>query len=305
MTAGSAAIVGTGLIGRSWALVFARAGWSAKLFDPLPGALDNAAKWIDANLADDVPDESERGAVRRRISICPTLAEAVAGSRHVQENTTEALDLKRAVLAEIDRLADPQTIIASSTSALLPSAFSESLPGRARVVVAHPVNPPHLIPLVEILGAPWTSAETVKRVTATMTAIGQSPIRINREIDGFVLNRLQAALVNEAMALVDAKVASPSDIDKCLTDGLALRWAFIGPFETMDLNADGGFADYARKYRSLFEVMGQTLGSSKPWSEAAMSAVSAERRQKLPADAIADRQRWRDGQVRSLRQLKA
>ncbi|WP_119272197.1 3-hydroxyacyl-CoA dehydrogenase [Taklimakanibacter deserti] len=304
MTAGSAAIVGTGLIGRSWALVFARAGWSVKLFDPSPEAADNAAKWIDAALADDVPDADRRSAVRRRIGISPTLADAVAGATHVQENTTEALELKRTVLADIDRLAAPETIIASSTSALLPSAFSESLPGRARVLVAHPVNPPHLVPLVEMLGAPWTSAEAIARATDTMTAIGQSPIRIHREIDGFVLNRLQAALVNEAMALVDAKVASPADIDKCLTDGLALRWAFIGPFETMDLNADGGFADYARKYRSLFEIMGRTLGSSRPWSEAAMSVVSDDRRQRLPLDAIAERQRWRDSQVRSLRKLK-
>ncbi|MGE0242230.1 MAG: 3-hydroxyacyl-CoA dehydrogenase [Parvibaculaceae bacterium] len=304
MTAGSASIIGAGLIGRSWALVFARAGWSVRLFDPVPGALDNAVKWIDAALADDVPDAGHRRAIRGRIGVSPTLAEAVAGAIHIQENTTELLELKRTVLADIDRLAASEAIIASSTSALLPSAFSQSLPGRARVLVAHPVNPPHMVPLVEMLGAPWTSAEALDRATRTMAAIGQTPIRVNREIDGFVLNRLQAALVNEAMALVDAKVASPSDIDKCLTDGLALRWAFIGPFETMDLNADGGFADYARKYRGIFEHMGRTLGSTRPWTEAAVATVSAERRAKLALAAIAERQRWRDGRIRSLRELK-
>jgi 3-hydroxyacyl-CoA dehydrogenase len=305
MTEEIAAIVGAGLIGRSWALVFARAGWSARLFDPDPGALNGAVKWIEAALADDVSDDGQRKAIRSRISVSPTLAEAVAGVTHVQENTTELLELKRTVLAEIDRCADPRTVIASSTSALLPSHFSECLVGRSRVLVAHPVNPPHMVPLVEMVGAPWTSAEAIERATHTMTAIGQSPIRVNREIDGFVLNRLQAALVNEAMALVEAKVASPSDIDKCLTDGLALRWAFIGPFETMDLNADGGFADYARKYRRIYEVMGETLGSSRPWTEAAMSTVSTERRAKLALASIADRQRWRDTQIRSLRKLKA
>jgi len=304
MTAGVAAIIGAGLIGRSWAIVFARAGWSVNLFDAAPAALDTAVTWIDAVLADGNSDRDRGETVRSRISVSPTLAQAVGNATHVQENTTESLPLKCAVLAEIDRLAAPETIIASSTSALLPSAFSEALPGRARVLVAHPVNPPHIVPLVEVLGAPWTAVSSIEKTMDTMTAIGQSPILVNREIDGFVLNRLQAALVNEAMALVDAQVASPSDIDKCLTDGLALRWAFIGPFETMDLNADGGFADYAGKYRGIFESMGRTLGSARPWTEEAMSAVSAERRRKLPLEAISDRQRWRDSRIQALREFK-
>jgi L-gulonate 3-dehydrogenase len=304
MTAGIAAIIGSGLIGRSWALVFARAGWSARLFDPSPAATQKAVAWIDAALLDEAPDARRRAEIRGRIGISPSLEHAVAGAAHVQENSPESLELKRSILSEIDRLADPETIIASSTSAILPSAFAEALPGRSRVLVAHPVNPPHMVPLVEMLGSPWTSPQAIERATETMTAIGQSPIRINREIDGFVLNRLQAALVNEAMALVDAGVASPSDIDKCLTDGLALRWSFIGPFETMDLNADGGFADYAFKYRSIFERMGRSLGSSTPWTETAISTVSAERREKLPLAEIAGRQLWRDRHIRSLRILK-
>lgn len=304
MTAGNAAIIGSGLIGRSWALVFARAGWSTRLFDPSPAAVEKALAWIDAALLDDAPDARQRTEIRGRISISPALEHAVAGAVHVQENSPESLELKRSLLAEIDRFADPETIIASSTSAILPSAFSESLPGRSRVLVAHPVNPPHMVPLVEMLGSPWTSQQTIERATGTMTTIGQSPIRVNREIDGFVLNRLQAALVNEAMALVDAGVASPSDIDKCLTDGLALRWSFIGPFETMDLNADGGFVDYANKYRRIFELMGRSLGSTTPWTEKAIGTVDAERREKLPLAEVGARQRWRDGHIRALRRLK-
>lgn len=304
MTERIAAIVGAGFIGRSWALVFARAGWTARLFDPVAGAAAVAATWIDATLLDDVSDDQHRAAIRNRISISPSLEQAVAGARYIQENAPEALELKKSLLAEIDAVAAPDAIIASSTSAILPSAFSEPLPGRARVLVAHPVNPPHMVPLVEVLGSPWTSPDAVDRTIRTMADIGQSPIRVNHEIDGFVLNRMQAALVNEAMALFDAGVASASDIDKCLSEGLALRWAFIGPFETMDLNADGGFADYASKYRHIFERMGRTLGASRPWTEAAVSAVSAERRERLPLDAIATRQRWRDGQIRMLRRLK-
>lgn len=305
MTENIAAIVGTGLIGRSWAIVFARAGWTVRLFDPVAGATAVAAKWIDATLLDDVQDDHQRDAARRRISITPSLEAALAGAHHIQENAPESLDLKRSLLAEIDSAAGPDAIIASSTSAILPSAFAEPLPGRARVLVAHPVNPPHMVPLVEVLGSPWTSPDAIERTMRTMADIGQSPIRVNHEIDGFVLNRMQAALVNEAMALFDAGIASASDIDKCLTDGLALRWAFVGPFETMDLNADGGIADYAGKYSYIFERMGKTLGTSKPWTKEAMAAVSSERRARLPLGAIAERQRWRDGQIRKLRKLKA
>ncbi len=305
MTGRIAAIIGAGLIGRSWAMVFARAGWTVRLFDPVDGAAAAAVKWIEATLQDDIQDDRQRDAARGRISISPSMEAALAGADHVQENAPESLELKRSLLAEIDSLAGPDTVIASSTSAILPSAFAEALPGRARVLVAHPVNPPHMVPLVEVLVSPWTSSDAPDRTMRTMADVGQSTIRVNHEIDGFVLNRMQAALVNEAMALFDAGVASASDIDKCLTDGLALRWAFVGPFETMDLNADGGFADYAGKYRYIFERMGQTLGTSRPWTAAAMAAVNSERRERLPLEAVAERQRWRDGQIRKLRKLKA
>ncbi len=305
MTARIAAIVGSGLIGRSWAIVFARAGWTVRLFDPVSGAAAAATKWIDTTLLDDAQDEQQRQAARHRISISPSLESALAGATHVQENAPESLELKKSLLAQIDSAAAPDAIIASSTSAILPSAFAEPIAGRARVLVAHPVNPPHMVPLVEVLGSPWTSPDALDRTMRTMADIGQSPIRVSREIDGFVLNRMQAALVNEAMALFDAGVASASDIDKCLTDGLALRWAFIGPFETMDLNADGGIADYAGKYRHIFARMGKTLGASKPWTEEAVAAVNSERRERLPLTAIVERQRWRDGQIRKLRKLKA
>lgn len=179
MTREVAAVVGAGLIGRSWALVFGRAGRRAKLFDPLPRASHSALQWTDAALADFVSDENQRKAIRNRITVSPTLYDAVADAIHVQESTTELLELKCAVIAEIDWLAPSDAIIASSTSALLPSAFSLGVPSRSRVLVARPVNPPHVISLVEILGAQWTAAEAIKHAATTMTSIGQSPIRGN------------------------------------------------------------------------------------------------------------------------------
>ena len=167
------------------------------------------------------------------------LADALAGVGHVQENTPEIVETKRAIFAELDRLAAPDAILASSTSTIVASLFTEPLRGRHRCLVAHPVNPPHLVPVVELVGAPWTAAETIAAAKATYEAVGQVPIVVKKEIDGFILNRLQAVLLSEAFRLVEDGYVTPQDLDKTIKDGLGLRWSFMGPFETIELNAPG------------------------------------------------------------------
>ena len=147
----------------------------------------------------------------------------------MQENLPEEVAIKRTAFAELDRLASPDAILASSTSAIVASQFTADLAGRARCLVAHPVNPPHLVPVVELCGAPWTSEATLDRARVTMASLGQVPIVVRREIDGFVLNRLQGALLTEAMRLVADGVVAPDDLDKTMRDGLGLRWSFMGP----------------------------------------------------------------------------
>src|SRR6478609_6361796 len=186
------AIVGSGLIGRAWAMVFARAGWEAALYDSVDGAADTALGLVAAGLNELarhglVADPKGSAA---RVRAAKSIADALDGASYVQENVPETVDAKRAIFAELDALAAPDAILASSTSAIVASLFTENLKGRARCLVAHPVNPPHLVPIVELVGAPWTSPETIKRARAIFESVGQVPIEVKKEIDGFILNRM-------------------------------------------------------------------------------------------------------------------
>jgi L-gulonate 3-dehydrogenase len=254
------AIVGTGLIGRAWAAIFARAGWRVRLTDPHQPTLDAAPGLIRDELhalarhglADD-PD----GAAAR-VSIAQNLAEAVRHAEFVQENGPEDVDQKKRIFAELDRLAPPDALLVSSTSAIVASRFTESLAGRARCLVGHPVNPPHLVPLVELCGAPWTAPDAIGRAREIYRSIGQVPVTVNREINGFVLNRLQGALLAEAFRLVGDGVISAEDLDHTVKDGLGLRWSFLGPLETIELNAPGGIPDYCARYTGFYKELAAT-----------------------------------------------
>ncbi|HZA96311.1 MAG TPA: 3-hydroxyacyl-CoA dehydrogenase, partial [Burkholderiaceae bacterium] len=272
----SAAIVGAGLIGRAWAVVFARAGWQVRLFDAVQTQLVTARQLIAQSLADQEEAEllsDARGALARIVS-CETLSEALRNAEWVQENLPEEVAVKRTAFAEFDRLAPSDAILASSTSAIVASQFTADLAGRARCLVAHPVNPPHLVPVVELCGAPWTSEVTLDRARATMESLGQVPVLIRREIEGFVLNRLQGALLTEAMRLVAEGVVSPDDLDKTMRDGLGMRWSFMGPFETIDLNAPGGVSDYCARYSGFYRRLAVDPAPATVWEEQSAARVT-------------------------------
>jgi 3-hydroxyacyl-CoA dehydrogenase len=301
---GSIAVVGAGLIGRAWSISFARAGHRVRLWDAAEGAAAAAVGFIDTVLGDLARNELLGGAapeeLRRRIEPVPKLEDALAGAAHVQENTPEQLESKRQVFAELDRLAAPETVLASSTSGFVPSSFTETLAGRARTLVVHPINPPYLVPAVEIVPAPWTAPEVVERTRALMAAAGHQPIVMRRELEGFVMNRLQGALLEEAFRLVASGACSAEDVDRGLKDGLALRWSFIGPFETIDLNAPGGVADYVRRYEPLYRRLFAEMTTRVEWGGAVLGQVEAERRERLGADRLEERQRWRDRRLMAL-----
>lgn len=296
------AVVGAGLIGRGWAIVFARAGHEVRLFDVEATAVTRALEWLGPALDElataGLLDEPAAN-VRRRIRAVGSLADAVAGAELVQENARETLDAKRAVARAIDRVASDRTIIASSTSTITASAISEDLPGRSRFLVAHPVNPPHLVPLVELAPAPWTDGTVVDRARAGYTAAGMVPVTVQREIAGFLLNRLQAAVLAEAYRLYEDGIATAEDLDRTMRDGLGLRWALMGPFETIDLNAPGGIADYMDRYGSLMHGLASD-SDARPWTAPTIARLEAERRQRLAADGLAERARWRDRRLASL-----
>ncbi|MBE1493401.1 3-hydroxyacyl-CoA dehydrogenase [Amycolatopsis lexingtonensis] len=222
------AVVGTGVIGESWARLFLEGGLDVVATDPAPGAEERLRSALD-----DVPTD--------RLRFVPDAGEAAAAADFVQENGPEREDVKHALFAVLDEAARPDVILASSSSGLVPSVIARGCPHHPeRVVVGHPFNPPHLIPLVEVVPGRDTAPEVVDRAVAFYTSIGKRPIRLAREVPGHVANRLQAALWQEAYSLVERGVATVADIDAAIANGPGLRWAVLGPFVNQHLSGGAG-----------------------------------------------------------------
>jgi 3-hydroxyacyl-CoA dehydrogenase len=298
------AVIGSGFVGRAWAISFARAGCEVALWDQDREAPARAQAYIERLLPDleanDLLNGAAAGEVAARIQVAATLEAALEGAVHVQENTPEDVEVKRQVFARLDAAAPPGGVLASSTSAILPSAFTESLKGRARCLVVHPINPPYLIPAAEVVPAPWTDSSAVERTAKFLRDAGHAPIVMKREIDGFVMNRLQGALLEEAFRLVEQGVAGIEDIDVGIRDGLALRWSFMGPFETIDLNAPGGVRDYAERYQGIYARIFPSNQWRADWNGPVIDSIEAERRKLLGADSLVERQAWRDRRLIAL-----
>jgi 3-hydroxyacyl-CoA dehydrogenase len=299
---GKVAVVGAGLIGRAWAIVFARGGHPVALYDASATARAQGLGLIQLAL-----DEmfacgliADPAAIIAGIAVTEDLDAALRDAVHAQESISEDVEAKRALFERMDASAPPGCVLASSSSFIPSSRFSEHLAGRARCLIAHPVNPPHVIPIVELVPAPWTDAEIVERTRTLFASVGGVPIVVRREIEGFVLNRLQAALLNEAFRLVEDGYVSAEDVDKTIRAGLGRRWALMGPFETIDLNAPGGLGDYARRYGAWMFELARQQAHPRPWSERLIAALDGERRKILPLSEHPRRQAWRDRRLMEL-----
>lgn len=233
------AIVGAGMIGASWAALASAHGVTVSAYDPNPEAEARFRSYIERARAQLI----ELGLTGAGpVSFSADLATALEGAGFVQENGPENEAVKRKLLAEIDGLLPPEAIIASSTSALVRSAIVADCARPERIVVAHPFNPPHLVPLVEIVGA---DPDVVARAASFYRALGRRPVVLNREMPGHIANRLASALYREAVHLVEQGVASVADIDAALCHGPGLRWALMGPHMTYHLGGgEGGIAGY-------------------------------------------------------------
>lgn len=296
------AVVGSGLIGQAWAIVFARGGHKVKMWDGNPEAVDAGIQLIAGQVADlkeaGLIDDPE--ALLSRISGCKTLEEVLDGVEYVQENLPERVEMKKDIFGRMDKIASPACVLASSTSSIPASAFTEDLPGRARCLIAHPVNPPYLVPVVEICGAPWTDAAVIQKTWDVMQGVGQKPVKIHKELQGFILNRLQGALLREAFKLVEQGYVDAEGLDVTVKDGLGLRWSFMGPFETIDLNAPDGLADYAHRFGNMYQSIAEEQTSTEPWSEAVIEKLESARREILPKDQLLARRLWRDRRLMGL-----
>lgn len=299
------AVVGTGVIGASWAALFLSRGLDVVATDPAPGAEDR----LHALVAGFWPALTRiglaEGADIARLRFEPDLARTVAGADFIQENGPERVEIKRALLAEIGAAADPDVIIATSSSGILISAIQDAAAHPERVLLGHPFNPPHLIPLVEVVGGSLTSEDAIARAMAFYTAIGKKPIHIRREVPGHVANRLQAALWREAFHLLEQGVASVADIDTAIAHGPGLRWALLGPF--LNLHLSGGAAGIGHTIDHLgppIESWWQDLGTpsfSPELRAAAIAGVAAE----LADYTLPETIRQRDETLITLLALKA
>lgn len=301
-TAMTIGVVGAGLIGRAWAIVFARAGFAVSVYDVNATALESASAAVHQSLIDLRQAGLVAGVdqVMANIRFDGNFASAMQGVGYVQECGPENIEGKRAIYRELEDVVSDDTILASSTSGIAASLFSDHLRHPERCLVAHPVNPPYLIPLVEVVPTPHTSESATNTTLSLMEAAQQAPILVRKEIEGFVLNRLQGALLNEALRLFRDGYVSAEDLDKTVKYGLGLRWSFMGPFETIDLNAPAGVVDYASRYGPLYHQVDQQRGKENPWDEATLQALDKERRALLPNAELSARHEWRDRRLMAL-----
>ena len=306
---GKIAIIGSGLIGKSWSVLFCRAGYEVCLYDidekqvsnALSGILESLKELEGKGLLKNSIMKSAEEA-HKLVHGCDDIAKAIEGADYVQENTPENIDVKKKIFGNLDNLVkNEHTIIASSTSCIVPSRFTEKLEHRKQCIVAHPVNPPHYVPLVEIVPAPWTDSSVVERTKAIMKDIGQAPVILNKEVNGFLLNRMQYAIIMEGWRLVEDGVCSPEDVDTVMSKGLGLRYSFMGPFETMHLNA-GGILDYCVKYGSNIEKICENQSGSRQLhgSNTARVIHDAMCKTSVPVDNLDERRTWRDKRLAAL-----
>jgi 3-hydroxyacyl-CoA dehydrogenase len=237
---GKIGVVGTGVIGASWAALFLANGFDVAATDPADGAETRLRALVDRFWPALERIGLAEGASRERLRFDPDVMRAVAGCAFIQENGPERIDVKRDLLAKISAAVPSDSLIATSSSGILISDIQNAATYPERVLLGHPFNPAHLMPLVEVVGGGLTSADAVQRALAFYKSIGKKPIHIRREIKGYVANRLQAALWQEAFHLVKEGIASVEDIDTAIAHGPGLRWALLGPFLNLHLSGGSG-----------------------------------------------------------------
>jgi 3-hydroxyacyl-CoA dehydrogenase len=301
-------IVGAGSIGVAWAIVFARAGHAVRIFEPDGSRRDAALPDVTSRLAA-LADEGlisclDVGMITARVSISADLRSALAGVSYVQECAPEQLALKRELFAELDLLAAADAVLASSSSALTASAITAGLPGADRCLIAHPGNPPYLLPVVELVPSPLTRAGVVDAAEALLRSAGMQPVRIRKEIEGFVFNRLQGAVLREAYRLVRDDVVTPEDLDIVMRAGLGRRWSLLGPFETAELNTRGGIEAHASIMGPAYARMAAPGETRQTWDAELVGRVSESVSRRLPRAQWADHVAWRDRALMALERFR-
>ena len=272
------AIVGSGSIGAAWAITFARAGNDVSVYDVDPEKLESLksglAKRLHFLAVEELISENPE-TILKRISITTNLVLCLEGATYVQECAPERVEIKEKIFEELDQLTNENVILASSSSALGSSKFNSKMQHPERALVVHPGNPPYLRSVAEVVPSIKTSPEITTRTIQILEQVGMHPVEVKIEIEGFVFNRLQGAMLREAYCLVRDGVISPEEIDIIVTKGLGKRWAVIGPFGTSSLNAQGGIRDHASRMAESYYRMGEDRNQDDPWTTEMVESVAS------------------------------
>ncbi len=300
---GRIGVVGGGSIGVGWAIVFARAGYVTTVFEPQESRRRVLLNEVEVRLSelhsfgllDERPDE-----IMARLAVTRELSHALDGAVHVQECAPESLPLKVELFERMDARADSTTTLSSSSSTMTVSDIASVLPGRSRCLLAHPGNPPYLIRVVELAPAPFTAPETVDSARELFARAGMLPITVRQEIDCLVFNRLQGALLREALLLVRDGVVAPADLDLVVTEGLARRWSVIGPLAVAELNTRGGIVAHAGFMGRAYGRIGVERGQEDPWASDVAQRVAEDLESRFPSSHRDDHVLWRDREMMRL-----
>lgn len=306
------AIIGSGLIGQQWAMIFTSFGYRACLFDVNKDLLAKVPDTIRQSLREVCENKRARGTLSlderlALISTTDSLQVCLEGASHVQECVFDSVTLKQDIFEQVDQLiGDDNThaAICSSTSIHLPSVvFSKVTKHKDQCLVAHPINPPLYVRLVELIPCPETREDILIKARLTMDEVGQKPVVLRKEVSGFALNRLQYAVFQEAFRLIHEGAMTPDDVDTVVSDGLGPRYAFMGPWMTAHLNAHG-MGEYLEKYaEGIYNVSKECQPLLKIEGEAAQQVVDTMMHE-VPLDKLADKRAWRDRCLMELASIK-
>jgi 3-hydroxyacyl-CoA dehydrogenase len=298
-------VVGTGLIGASWAAYYASKDFKVKVFDKISAAqesgLERAMNYLDGLAKYGLIKKSKAEKMKGNISSARSLEQAVSDADYVQESASENFEVKIPLFSEMDAIAKTDTILASSSSSLPMTQVQKSAKRPGRCVVAHPFNPPHLVPLVEIVPGNLTTHQTVEDVRTFFNSLGKMPVVLKKETTGFIANRLAAALWREAIDLVLKGVASVQDVDRALFAGPGIRWAFMGQHLIYHLGGGAGGYDYFIKH--IGKAFGDIWKDMATWNE-----ISDDTKNKLvqgmdevmSGKRLTDVSQWRDKKIVAL-----
>lgn len=289
-------------------MLFAGAGYNVVMYDIDQNQIKDALKDMEEQFKRLESQKLLRGKLSASqqcalVKGSTSLEEAVKGATLVQECVPEVLEFKRKVFSDVDKHMDNKTILSSSTSTILPSKLSDGLKHKNQFIVSHPVNPPYYVPLVEVVPAPWTDPSVVVKTREIMKEIGQVPVCLSREIEGFVLNRIQYCILNEVWRLIADGLLNVEDIDNVMSEGLGPRYAFFGPLETAHLNAEG-MESYCERYGKTIYDVSMTLGEVPKYEGPVMKDIAKQLFEKVPMEKLQERRAWRDTCLTKLSILK-